>query len=453
MTICFATLMCHAPIVVPTIGGTRAPDCAETTRAMRAAARELVVNQPDLVVLVSPHAPRRRTSWGLTFDARVSGDFARFDHPELAVTLHGSRPAAEALAAHARADGLAVESMSGDDLDHGSMVPLWFLAEAGYRDPLLVVALPYDDTETEERFGRAIARAAATRNERWAVVASGDMSHRLTRHAPAGFHPRAHEFDEAFVSAIRDANLRRATSPDPELRELAGEDVIQSTAVAFGAIGDASHGFSLLSYEGPFGVGYCEAILHTDRSSVVSVPPPAFDESLLTRIARDAIESSLTKTPYVAPALPAAENAPHAVFVTLRDAHGELRGCIGRTAPLHATLAEEIADCAVGAAERDPRFDRVTRSELDGLSIEVSILESPVPVKDVSELDPHRYGVVVSTPGRRGVLLPDVPGVESVEQQLSIALRKGEIRANEPHRVEKFGVRKVVERASAEVRR
>ncbi|MCA9712272.1 MAG: hypothetical protein KDK70_40925, partial [Myxococcales bacterium] len=147
-----------------------------------------------------------------------------------------------------------------------AVVPLWFLAEAGYGGPTLVVALPYPGADGEARFGQLLRDVAQARDERWAVVASGDMSHRLRPDAPAGFHPRAREFDEGFVAALRSSDYARAVAPDPALRELAGEDVVQSTCVAAAAVGYAARGARVLAYEGPFGVGYCEAVLYSSRA-------------------------------------------------------------------------------------------------------------------------------------------------------------------------------------------
>lgn len=436
MTIGLAALLCHAPIVVPPIGGARASLCQATTRAMRAVADAVVSSQPDVLVLVSPHAPRQPRAFGVCHEPALRGDFARFGHAEERVAVPGAPDAARAVAeACARVD-VAVASVGGDELDHGALVPLWFLVEAGHRGPTLLVALPYPDEDLEVRFGRTLATAAAARGERWSIVASGDMSHRLVPGAPAGHHPRAKLFDEAFVAALRRGDLLAATRPDAELRALAGEDVVQSTTVAAAAVGFDAHGLDVRAYEGPFGVGYCEAILHATREARVG-------DAQLLAIARKAIEHALDGREYRPPTLAGDANAPHATFVTLRRPDGELRGCIGRTEPAFATLAEEVASSAVSAATRDPRFPPVGRDELAELAIEISVLEPPQRITGVSALDPSRYGVVVSSGKRRGVLLPGIEGVDTVEQQLAIVRRKAGIAPDEPITVERFTVRKV----------
>ncbi|MCA9647768.1 MAG: AmmeMemoRadiSam system protein A [Polyangiaceae bacterium] len=160
----------------------------------------------------------------------------------------------------------------------------------------------------------------------------------------------------------------------------------------------------------------------------------------LTEIARQAIGAWLDgREP--TPVAPLQFEA--AVFVTLRDARGELRGCIGSLSPLTPDVTAETQRSAVLAASRDPRFPPLTRSEFLQLSIEVSVLGPPEAILSAAELDPHRYGVVVrGASGRRGVLLPEVPGVEDVATQVKIARQKAGVDPDEPIEVQRFGVEK-----------
>ncbi len=128
-----------------------------------------------------------------------------------------------------------------------------------------------------------------------------------------------------------------------------------------------------------------------------------------------------------------------AAFVCLKK-EGELRGCIGTFQPTQETLAEEIAVNAVSAACRDPRFPPVSEQELASLDISVDVLSEPEPVRDASELDPSRYGVIVQRGDRIGLLLPDLEGVDSAEQQLEIARNKAGISPHEPIQLYRFTV-------------
>ena len=126
-------------------------------------------------------------------------------------------------------------------------------------------------------------------------------------------------------------------------------------------------------------------------------------------------------------------------FVSLH-AHGRLRGCIGTTGPTTGSVAWEIVQNAVSACARDPRFPPVTVTELDSLEYSVDVLGAPEPISSPAELDVKKYGVIVSCGGRRGLLLPDLEGVDTVEQQIDIARQKGGISSREKYTLERFEV-------------
>ena len=160
----------------------------------------------------------------------------------------------------------------------------------------------------------------------------------------------------------------------------------------------------------------------------------------LTDIARQAIGAWLDhREPE--PVAPLGVEA--AVFVTLRSPNGELRGCIGSLAPLTPDVTAETQRSAVLAASRDPRFPPLTRGEFLQLSIEVSGLGASEPVVSAAELNPKEYGVVVrGGGGRRGVLLPEVPGVDDVATQVRVARQKAGLEPDEPIEVQRFRVEK-----------
>jgi AmmeMemoRadiSam system protein A len=125
--------------------------------------------------------------------------------------------------------------------------------------------------------------------------------------------------------------------------------------------------------------------------------------------------------------LPPLLAAPGAAFVSIHTRAGELRGCIGTTSPTRPTLAEEIIRCGVQAASRDPRFPPVRPEELPALVYKVDILSEPEPVAGPDDLDPVRYGVIVRQGAYSGLLLPDLPQVRTVEEQIWIACLKAGI--------------------------
>jgi len=260
-----AVLMCHAPIVVPGVAGAaQARRCERSTGAMRDAARRVVGAAPEVVVVVSPHAPRHPRGWLVASDDRVAGDFGRFGIAGIGADVPFARDAAGSIVEAARELGLPCEPHRLGSLDHGTLVPLWFLVEAGWEGPTVRIALPGSPSHAGcETMGRAIARAAERNGRRWALVASGDMSHRLTPDAPAGYAPEARGFDEAVRQRVEAGDYVGVRGIDPDLRELAAEDVVDSLDVAAGALDADATGHELLSYEGPFGVGYLVAVLRS----------------------------------------------------------------------------------------------------------------------------------------------------------------------------------------------
>jgi AmmeMemoRadiSam system protein A len=302
-----------------------------------------------------------------------------------------------------------------------------------------VVSLGYTFLSNEDhlRFGSCIARAINHVGRRVAFIASGDLSHRLKPQAPAGYDPNAHFFDEQVVDALRANAPQRIIEIDHGLRKLAGECGYRSMLVAIGATSDLPLTCEVLSYEAPFGVGYLVAQL-TNQSAAGDkdqLDPPS--------LARKAVETFI-RSGKVLPVSqmtsgPLGSHAP--CFVSIKTLNGELRGCIGTIEPAKETLAEEIVANAISAAMNDPRFEPVTELELSQLRFSVDVLFPPEETT-IEQLDPSVYGVIVEDENElcRGLLLPDIPGVDTAEQQVEIAARKGGIALGEPVSLFRFKV-------------
>ena len=160
----------------------------------------------------------------------------------------------------------------------------------------------------------------------------------------------------------------------------------------------------------------------------------------LVRLAKETIESYVRDGTIPQPKELTPEMRERAgVFVSLKVG-GMLRGCIGTFDPLKANVAEEVIANAISSATRDPRFPPVTPGELADLEYSVDVLTEPEPVTSEVELDPKRYGVIVESGGRRGLLLPDLEGVESVGQQIEICRSKAGITPHEPVKLYRFEV-------------
>ncbi|MBI3951567.1 MAG: hypothetical protein HY314_14040 [Acidobacteria bacterium] len=258
----FTGLSPHPPVIIPDIGGERLDEVAKTVEGLKQVMQRLVASAPDVVVIISPHAPRDRRSFSAYTGLRLKGDFAAFRAPYIEVDIPNHVVLLSRIAALCHDAGISVWMIpAGRRLDHGALVPLYYLLEAGWRSPMVVMGLPFDLSVDHLRFGECIAEAARQLDRRIALIASGDMSHRLTPDAPNEYHPRAHVYDEQVVAAVARGAADEILNIDPILRDLAGEDTYQSLLVALGATGRQFHKPKVYSYEGPFGVGYLTAVL------------------------------------------------------------------------------------------------------------------------------------------------------------------------------------------------
>lgn len=442
-----AVLMPHAPILIPAISGERGCAAAASVHAMRKTAKITILQKPESIVLISPHAPRRSGAFGLWLDDVVGGTFESFGSPHVGLKLPADRRLTNAIATECHARNVATWRIRHTPLDHGALVPLWFLAEAGWSGPVVVASLNYPDEGGLTSFGEAIAAAANAVGRRIAVVASGDMSHRLTASAPCGFNPQAHLFDEKFIRLLRAGNYRKLQDIEAMLREAAAEDAVDSTIVAAAAVGWKNSEHEVLNYEGPFGVGYGVAVLHVSPATAEAQQSAFAGGETLPGVARRSVEAALHNRSDSSPLAKGAYlSRAAAVFVTIRHSDGKLRGCIGTIQPTTANVVTETWRNARLAALQDSRFEPVTLHELPQLRFEVSVLHPPETIGSEAELDPQRYGVIVSTEdGRRGLLLPAIEGISTVQEQVLFARRKGRIDPEELVRLERFEVERFLE--------
>jgi AmmeMemoRadiSam system protein A len=285
------------------------------------------------------------------------------------------------------------------------------------------------------------------------VIASGDLSHHLTPDAPAGYDPRGKVFDEALMDILKDFDLVKLYSLDRELIDAAGECGLRSIWIMVGSLDHAKVEPQVLSYEGPFGVGYGIAKFpcigegkgrwdelseaHQKKRNLLRSSESPYVKWARQALETYVIEGTISKIPEDLPAEMLRRRA--GVFVSLKK-DGELRGCIGTFMPTRDNVSEEILHNAIAAGTEDPRFHPVTPEELEDIVYSVDVLTSPEPVDSLDQLDPKRYGVIVKKGYRTGLLLPDLEGVDTVEEQLKIALQKAGIWPEKGYKIERFEV-------------
>jgi aromatic ring-opening dioxygenase LigB subunit len=259
--IVLAGLMPHAPILIPAVAGGREAEVAASVESMRQLSRRTLAFQPRRLVLVSPHSPRRPGAFGIWEPSQLKGTLRQFGCPQVGLSLPNDAEMTAAIRKEADRSGLVTWPIQERTLDHGAMVPLYFLVEAGWQGLTTILSLNYPGEGGIELLGQCIRQASVTLGTPCAVMASGDMSHRLQRGAPAGYHPEGKRFDDTFVDLLRRGRYADLKQLDPEWLDMAAEDVVDSTRVALASVDYASQHHEVLSYEGPFGVGYCVALL------------------------------------------------------------------------------------------------------------------------------------------------------------------------------------------------
>ena len=273
MSLAGAVITPHPPIIVPEIGGARQPEVEDTIRAMRSLSGLVAEAAPDTLILISPHAPLMREAMGVCIAERYEGSFSAFGAPEVGLELEGNPELANAIMRGALERQVSVRPLGASDgrpfpLDHGALVPLYFLAQAIRPAPRLVLlAFSLQGLPAHVDFGQAIVEVLRAHLGRTLFVASGDLSHRLLPGAPAGYSPQGAEFDARVVEAVRQGRLEDLLSIPESLRETAGECGYRSLLVLLGMLQDLRYGARVLSYEGPFGVGYLVAMLDMELSS------------------------------------------------------------------------------------------------------------------------------------------------------------------------------------------
>jgi len=415
--------------MVPEVGRESIAGVADSIEAMSELTKRLIESGAETVILISPHAPLEVDSFVAHEGPQVFGDFSHFNAPGTNFTTPIDEELLAAIKEAAASEHYNVTTLPEHDLDHGTAVPLYFLLRNGWRGKVVTLGYSFLSNYDHLRFGSCIRKAVDGVGRRVAFIASGDLSHRLKPQAPAGYNPNAHVFDEQVVDALRSNDPAKIIDIDFNLRRLAGECGYRSMLVAIGASSELPLSCEVLSYEAPFGVGYLVAQI----TNQISLPG----------LAREAVETYV-RTGQIIPAQPSTDEflssrAP--CFVSLKTLNGELRGCIGTIEPARDSLAQEIISNAISAANNDPRFEPVRPEELSNLRYSVDVLFPPEETV-MADLDPSVFGVIVEDESgtQRGLLLPDIPGIDNAEQQVEIAARKAGIGRDERVRLYRFKV-------------
>lgn len=444
-----AFIVPHPPLIIPAVGRGKETGIQATIDAYDEVAQQIAALKPQTIVVTSPHATAYRDYFHISPGSSAQGDMRRFDARDTELSCRYDTELASRISTLAATEHFpaGTEGERDPSIDHATYIPLYFI-DKFYQDYEVVrIGLSGYGPMEHYHLGQLITQAADQLDRRVVLVASGDLSHKLTCDGPYGFAPEGPAFDEQITEAMVQGDFMRILSFDEGFCDKAAECGLRSFQIMAGALDGKSVDAHLLSYEGPFGVGYAVAsfivtgdddtrrfVARYEDEQRMKVQQARAHEDPYVTLARASVEHFVREgTP-----LPRPEDLPEemltqraGVFVSLHE-HGRLRGCIGTIGPVTPCIADEIIRNGISACSEDPRFDPVRPNELDQLEISVDVLGEPQDIASTDELDPQRYGVIVSNGGRRGLLLPMLDGVDTVAEQVEIAMHKGGIGPHEP---------------------
>lgn len=259
--IVFGCTVPHPPLMVPDVGKGQERAISATIEAMDMVNQKMASQHPEIVLIISPHGKSHDRAMGILTAASCTGDMRGWGAGGPGHKFVNDLETVELIRKEAEAADIPVKSIgeNGYELDHGVMAPMHYLMSSVEKLPLVPLTFSWLPLETHFAFGKAVQRAAEQRKKRVALIASGDLSHRLIPSAPAGYAPEGKVFDEKLVQALSCLDSKSIMSFDRELIERAGECGLRSFVILLGALDGLKVKPEVLSYEGPFGVGYLVA--------------------------------------------------------------------------------------------------------------------------------------------------------------------------------------------------
>lgn len=447
----------HPPLIIPEIGRGEERKIQDTVDAYREIAGRIAALKPETIVLISPHQVMYADYFHISPGSGAKGNFAQFRAGQVQIEAEYDTEFRENLCKLADAGNLPAGTMGERDrqLDHGTMVPLYFVNQYWKEYRLVRVGLSGLSLSAHYALGQRIRETSEILGRNVVVIASGDLSHRLKEDGPYGYREEGPEYDRRIMEVMGSGDFGKLFEFSEGFCERAGECGHRSFTIMAGALDRTEVSARKLSYEGPFGVGYGICAYEILGKNLRRNFKDQYDEKERDRVrkmragedayvglARKTIEEYILtgRKGRIHEELPEEMRRQRAgVFVSIKK-EGRLRGCIGTIQPVQASIAEEIIENAVSAAVRDPRFSPIEPDELDKLAISVDVLGDTEEIDSPDKLDVKRFGVVVTKGYKRGLLLPNLEGVDTVEEQIAIAKQKAGIGELEQVRLERFEV-------------
>ena len=426
----------HPPLIIHEVGRGDEEKISLTKKSYEQVAEDIAKLNPETIIISSPHTLYYSDYFHICNGDKIEGNFGMFGAPEVSFTEEIDVELVDEIEKLAKEKDFPAGRTKDTDLDHGTMVPLYFIRKKLPKTKIVIVGLSSLPLPNNYEFGMLIKKAVDNLNRKVVFVASGDLSHKLQEYGPYGFIKEGPEYDKRIMDTMSKANFNELLEYNEEFLDKAAECGHRSFTIMAVFLDCLNVKPTYLSHEDVTGVGYGICTFYPEEENkeryfldkyLEKQKVPESDDEYV-KLAIKSLTSYIIKKEHIS--IP--DNLPKemldnqaGVFVSIHK-YGYLRGCIGTFLPTTNSIAEEIIQNAISASTQDPRFNPITVDEIPYLEVYVDVLSTPVPTTK-EELDPKKYGVIVSQGFKRGLLLPDLEGVDTVDYQINIAKQKAGI--------------------------
>lgn len=456
-------LLPHPPILFEAIGKGEEKKCQEVIDGMKAVAHKIRALKPKTIVIISPHGPVFSDGMAISYDMFLEGNLKKFGYEAIQYHKKNNVNLVDRIIYESGKIDVPCLKLTDENanyfdidksIDHGALVPLKFIDQV-YEDYDLV-HLTYGLFSSEKLYemGMTIRQSIEALDEDAVIIASGDLSHALLDGGPYQFHESGPAFDQVARDHLLHKDALGFMAIPEKMRNEAKECGKRSIDILLGTLNGYNYQVTEYAYQAPFGVGYSvmgfEDLVYDDHYDVfadilqaakANVRQAILQESRFVSLARNAILHYLNDTEIIFDDRLTHEmlNTRAGTFVSIKK-NGALRGCMGTVGPTEDNMAMEIVANAIKAAFEDPRFPPLTIDDLEDIQLSVDVIHMPEVVEDVSDLDPKKYGIIITSGYKRGVLLPDLESIDTTDEQIRIACQKGDIRPTDPVVIQRFEV-------------
>ena len=451
MNIKAAYMVPHPPMIIPDVGRGSEKQIIDTIESYEEIAKEIAEINPETIIISSPHTLIYHDYFHLSTGDTIEGSLSMFNAPNISYKEEIDTELVDEIERIASLEEFPAGRTKETVLDHASIVPLYFIRKYLPKCKIVIVGYSGLSLIANYRMGMIIKEAINNLNRSVVYVASGDLSHKLQEDGPYGFIEEGPIYDQRIMDVCFNKRFNELLEFKENFLEKASECGHRSFTIMAGVLDSTDIESKFYSHEDVTGVGYgiisfktigenkernyYDKYLEREKLRVLSI-----DEYV--KLAKKTIFEYIKNHNTIEVPNDLSKELleeKHGVFVSIHK-FDHLRGCIGTILPVTENVATEIIRNAIAAATQDPRFNEISEDELDYLEINVDVLTKPEDIESKDLLDPKKYGVIVMTRYKRGLLLPDIEGIDDVDTQIAIAKQKGNITDDEEIKLQRFEV-------------